>query len=368
MNRLRLAGAVAIACALALGWLLWRSAAGDPWQEPADGAVAAGDVGNAAAPPAAVEGGEAGPPERAAVAPPARPPLPALDVPLRLVVDDLRRRADSGDAAAACRLAAEFERCRWLAAEANTFAPTDMLLENMLMQASTEGQAASVEPLVADRDRAKVAAAEAFEHCEGVAEPTASERVRHWRRAALGGHVPAMRHYAIGNAFRFDDLMEAVPELAVYRREAEQVALRAAAAGDAAAIHALAMAYLPGGSGEDWMDSGFRPFLAQVIQPDPGKALAWLYALQLYPGVDSLPEDHPLRLLPAREVPQLAARLPPAQVAAARSAAADHARGWPAELRAPARLVVYSNGGIGDVMREECEPGIRALLPEAMAP
>src|SRR5690606_37808201 len=112
VNRLRLAGAVAIACALALGWLLWRSAAGDPWQEPADGAVAAGDVGNAAAPPAAVEGGEAGPPERAAVAPPARTPLPALDVPLRLVVDDLRRRADSGDAAAACRLAAEFERCR----------------------------------------------------------------------------------------------------------------------------------------------------------------------------------------------------------------------------------------------------------------
>src|SRR5690606_8976606 len=40
--------------------------------------------------------------------------LPPVDLPLAQVVDDLRRRADRGEANAACRLAAEWTYCRGL--------------------------------------------------------------------------------------------------------------------------------------------------------------------------------------------------------------------------------------------------------------
>ena len=363
--RRRLLAGGAIAAALVLAAVLWRYPGVDPARGQA--AAAAG-----AAPAAAVAGPSAGTSEEGLSARPHPPapsaPLPALDTPLRLVVADLKRRADAGDAAAACRLAAEFERCRSLAVQANDFEPLDLALEELLLAASGEEQVAGIRQHVEQRDQFKVAAAAAFEHCVGVPEPDASERARYWRRAALGGHAAAMRHYASGNAFRFDDLMGAVPELEVYRREAEQVALRAAGAGDVAMIHALAAAYLPRDGADGWTSTASRSFLAQVVQPDAGKALAWLYVLQQHPGFESLPEGDPARVLAVREAPRLAAQLPAAQVAVARAAAEGHLRDWPQGAAATGRLAVRGNGGVGDVVREECEPGAPEWQPAATAP
>src|SRR3546814_11801328 len=42
-------------------------------------------------------------------------------------------------------------------------------------------------------------------HCEGVPIASPQVRMQHWRTAALGGHVPAMTHYAIGSGFKSDN-------------------------------------------------------------------------------------------------------------------------------------------------------------------
>src|SRR3546814_5479346 len=39
-------------------------------------------------------------------------------------------------------------------------------------------------------------------HCEGVPIASPQVRMQHWRTAALGGHVPAMTHYAIRSGFK----------------------------------------------------------------------------------------------------------------------------------------------------------------------
>src|SRR3546814_15998246 len=76
-------------------------------------------------------------------------------------------------------------------------------------------------------------------HCEGVPIASPQVRMQHWRTAALGGHVPAMTHYAIGSGFRSDNTLQDLAALGIYRREAETMARAAAAAGDPLALMAL---------------------------------------------------------------------------------------------------------------------------------
>lgn len=361
MKRGTVAGVVGAGVVL-LAVLAWRHADGDggpgavagsgvaAWEPGSAGALAAG-------PPAggqARAGSQAAAPE----APPSATsaPLPALDVPLRLVVDELRQRAEAGDAGAACRLAAEFERCRALGSQVNTVGPDAFFLEVLMGHAQESGHADQVQPLVEEQDRAWQAASREFEHCAGVPEPSPAEEARYWRRAALGGHVPAMRHYAVGNAFSPGDLMAVVPELETYRHEAERLAVRAATAGDLAMIHELAYAYLPDGPGGDWVRRDLRPFLDQVVEADARKALEWLYVLQAHPDAGRVPEGHPVRELPARHLAELEARLPPDEVVAASGAAAARTRGWRPGQSAPVRTKMYGGGRLADVTREECEP------------
>ena len=363
MNR-GLATGIVGAAVLVLAALAWRHAGGDAGPQSAaggqGGAAAAQEAESAAAAAAPADG------QPARSQPPATPPpLPSLDMPLRLAVDGLRHRADAGDAAAACRLAAEFERCRALATRAEQVRPMDVFLETMAANADDPGHVERVQREIGERDRAWRAAAIELEHCQGVQAPSPAERARYWRRAAMAGHVPAMRHYAIGNAFRLEDLMAAVPELETYRHEAEQVAVRAAAAGDLAMIHALAQAYLPRERGPEWAQENFRPFLAQVVEADARKALEWLYALQAHPDLRGLPASHPVREFPVEHVAGLEARLPADAIAAANGAASERARGWRPGQSGPLRMTLYGNGGLGDVSREECEPGPRDWSPGA---
>ncbi len=73
--------------------------------------------------------------------------------------------------------------------------------------------------------------------------------MRYWRSAALGGNVAAMRHYAVGNAFRMNDTLDNLDALRVYRSEAEAIAQRAVAAGDLITAMTLANAYSRTGGG-----------------------------------------------------------------------------------------------------------------------
>lgn len=272
-------------------------------------------------------------------------PLPSLDIPFGQTYKQLKHRADGGDGYAACRLAAELEQCAQWAANAAHLPEKDRnrsgepVQENGVAQQSGHFE-------------------EQLRHCEGAPAAGASARARYWRQAALAGHLPAMRHYAIGNAFRFRDLLDALPELALYRDEAERIARRAATAGDAQTAYALGIAYSRGGT------QRYRPFLAQVVEPDHGQALMWFLALRNHPDMVALPEDHSARATMEVEIAALLAELPVARAAAAEREAARQIAGWRARPPTRAPLWIHPNGGLPDVGPGECAPPEASGRPE----
>ncbi|PJJ97540.1 hypothetical protein CO641_11315 [Lysobacteraceae bacterium NML91-0213] len=319
--RAALAGSLALLLCAAGVWL-WLSR---------EGAAGTAPVAEAPAPAGAAAVGEV--PVRWA-------PLPAAGQPLRLVAAELRARADRGDARAACRLAAEAMHCdgAWLATrEAERNAERTLAqVAKMPVDASTrervrEQQAAAKANLAATRAR-----------CGGVDPLDPAERVHYWRQAALAGHPAAMRQYAVGNAFRWRDMVEVAPQLVVYRREAESVATRAARAGDLDLAIALGLGYL--GTRDD---PSSRPFLAQVLRPDPARALAWLQAARAHPAVAALPAGHPMRerldagLEKAAEQLPLDMPVPPPETLSV--------------LAGVVPRVDPRNGGIGDIDPTACD-------------
>ena len=274
------------------------------------------------------------------------PPLPALDVPLRQSVEDLQERAAHGDALAACRIAAEYEWCeRSRQRRAMSTRQLDAL-RNMPPRPSRD------EALARRLERATRFAAETDReyraHCDGAPALGAAQRANYWRQAALQGHLPSMRHYANGNAFRFDDMLDALPELARYRTEAESMAMRAANAGDMGMTYALAMGYAAGAEG------GRRSFLAQAVRPDEARALVLFRRLAEAPGFADLAPRHPVRRAIGANLSGLEGIVDPAALARAAHAMGAYrpqAAGSIAELMPHA----FDNGGLRDVGREACD-------------
>ena len=174
-------------------------------------------------------------------APIGAPPLPATDLPLRYTLDQLKRQAAEGDPRASCRLAMELDHCnalhesaRMLKAQASRrpIGSPDMTQERLREHIAFMGRWAD------NLDQSSW-------RCEGAPIASPQERMHHWRAAALGGHVPAMTHYAIGSGFRRIDTLQNLAALETYSREAETMARRAAAAGDPLALSALIHAYTP---------------------------------------------------------------------------------------------------------------------------
>ncbi|WP_298576936.1 hypothetical protein [uncultured Luteimonas sp.] len=272
-------------------------------------------------------------------------PLPPLDAPLRVVASELASRAARGDARAACRLAAEYEWC-------------DALGRARSMAAARVAQLPPLEAgrrgpdLLADQRQAAEVALDSAEgrfsqHCADAPPLHAARRVGYWRQAALRGHPAALRHYAIGNAFRFNDLLDALPELERYRREAGALALRSANAGDPAMMYALAMAHAEGSDGR------YRPFLAQTLPPDAGRALVWFRRLQATPTVQRLPETHVVRLEIEGYLSSLSRLVPPDELRRAEAALAGYRP--PMDGSADQLPQLFPNGGLLDVDRNDCD-------------
>ena len=334
---------------LVIGVPIWRS--GGPVRESAGVTEA---VQATPDPPAGTRRAASGAPRPAGAG---ERPLPPLDAPLRLVIDDLMRRADAGDVAAACRVAAELERCGELRLTVGAFSATRREMQRLADEAPEEHRHAFVSRLEEIEAMAATAADETA-HCAGIQEPDPGERARYWRTAALGGHPAAVRHYAIGNAFRFDDMMGAVPELATYHNEAEAMARQAAMGGDLAMLHALAMAYLPpDDTVPETARPGRRTFLAQVVRPDAGQALAVLFAMQRHPTVRGLPQAHRLRMVVDFGLERLLMQEDAATVSKASAAADAWSRTWTPTREDPAELGMFVNGGLSDVPREACGAG-----------
>jgi hypothetical protein len=272
--------------------------------------------------------------------------LPPLDAPLAAIVRELKSRAEAGDARALCRLAVEYRYC-------------DDLRDRMQMIESGVARAQrSAESGRRGGWRSPERMASAFEetsrlyqHCEGVQTPSSADIVRYMREAA-SVHPQAASYYASGDMFSGSDMLDNLSELALYRDNAESIALAAIGQGDLRAAWNLAEAYASDS------DDRRRSLLAQAVDPQPATALSLLYALRTSIGSAGAVGNADVRALMPRvdeRIVSLEQSMPPADVARARSQPAKI--GGDAGADALQRLsgAIASRGRGGDWSRDICD-------------
>lgn len=176
--------------------------------------------------------------------------LPAIETPLNLIITELIRRADSGDSMAACRLAAEYQRCDFVDRQIKH-------LEDVTGSGALEDKLTYVTlPPESGQFYGSV------QHCHGVQSPAPSRIPELLRRAALSGSPAAMRAYVSGSGFSTDTTLDDLDELDAYKKLAPEIARRSIENGDGAVLLSLASAYQPENN------LGARPLLAQVVSTD----------------------------------------------------------------------------------------------------
>ncbi|NIK41457.1 hypothetical protein FHY12_003832 [Xanthomonas arboricola] len=272
-------------------------------------------------------------------------PLPPQGTPLRSVFADLRRRAEMGDPRAACRLAAESQRCENLHEQVASYDEQLWKLKQAGRTASASARAG-----LSSNETALEAIGDSLlnqvKDCEGAPQLSSAERVALWRQGALAGQPAALANYSVGNAFKFRELLEVAPQLERYRREAEGMALQAAAKGDLRTSLVLAAAYSPR------RDSGDRVFLAQVVKPDISRSLA-LYRR----GGQLLPAKSPAqtRSVIDDNIAWLQQRASPAELARADALTGQWSREWSSVVaNTPTELIVEADGGVASMGPARC--------------
>jgi hypothetical protein len=184
-------------------------------------------------------------------------PLPPLDAPFTEVVDVLRERARNGDAESACRLAAEYALCasvprqlsdfeRWLAQRQLAIR---LISDPILLKEAKDNVRRELGPR--ERSVSKIR-----RHCAGVDQASPTDIANDWLSAAKAGSLAAMKNFASGNAFRWDSILDVLPELSEYRSLAEPMAIEVAkkrrSGNDAGACCCLF-------STEDWLEKSACP-------------------------------------------------------------------------------------------------------------
>jgi len=341
---------VLAAAAGGLGWLGGR-ASHDASSTEAPGVDVAGDTAPAARGAASARPPVQRPPDR---------PLPPLDQPLRDVLPELQRRADAGEAAAACRLAAELDFCAQIRMR---LASTAEMLRDGSDSSVRFGQIdsnATPEEQQRQSERALVAHSERLleesAHCDSVPPSTPVQRVQYWRSAALGGNPMALRMYASGNAFRQESVLDQLDALRLYRGEAESLAVRAAQSGDRMMVLALGNAYSPNNREQR------RSLLSQAVKPDGARALAFfLHAQAQLPAPPATSPRNANRQAMrdnrlTRSIRELETQLDPSALAQARQLAADMARDYapPAMPSSGNTSRTEARGLPGGMLRAQC--------------
>lgn len=251
-------------------------------------------------------------------------PLPPLNQPLRESLNGLRSRADQGDSGAACRLAAEYAYCQELKTVRFTHARwlADRELAFQLMQdpAAREEATRTVGKEMSFRDE-RLARYE--DHCAEVAPPSVAQSVELWRRAAALGSVSAMRQYASGNAFRWENILDSMPQLQVYRKEAEGIALRAASEGELEMMMQLASAYSP-------VPNARKSLLAQSVKSNPAYSLAIFRHMQTLLAATDTADTRRMKRVVDSRVNELEATLEPKMRAESDAILRDQVSKWKA--------------------------------------
>jgi hypothetical protein len=139
-----------------------------------------------------------------------------------------------------------------------------------------------------------------------------------------------------------------LPQLQVYRNEAEALALQAAQRGSIKATLALAAAYSPN------RDTGRRTYLAQVVSPDAGKSLAlYLQAQRAFNSEDAAAGAPPMRqAFVNRSIEALRRSMTPDQLAQADAQAARWRQDWVAPGAANGSF--SPDGGTSDIEPQAC--------------
>lgn len=278
---------------------------------------------------------------------PARParPLPDPSQPLPGVIAELEQRARAGEAAAACRLAAEWSHCSALPerrAEFDAWLSSRRLALDLMPEALRADAAANIERELPLRERTL---RELQAHCGEVPVPSPAEVARMWRAAAVGGDAAALRQYASGHAFKWGKLLDTLPELATYRAEAPGLARLAASRGDLDMALALASAYAPTGRRE-------RTLLQQSVAADPAQGLALFRRIEA--ALDAGGHgDTRVAMEVSERIATLEKTLTPAELAQAAAHAGEMAGQWqPLQLRGVRDL--RGNGSVRPIERGWC--------------
>lgn len=284
-------------------------------------------------------------------------PLPPTDLPLSAVIDDLKRRANRGEANAACRLATEWTECLGLQKQLQRNETILQNRERIALRLLPEGNSGNsqrknisvdaiergVDYAVAEVERSK----SALVHCEGVPSPQPEEVTRYWRQAALAGHLPSMRNYAVGNAFRRDEILNNLPALMIYRQEAEKIARQAADQGDLRAAIALAGAYSP-------LTARRGSFLSQIVEPNAAESLVLSY--RIHAAMEGLqdPLMRSARSELAGMINGLETMLSPQDARIAKDRA-EKSRPLAVEAQDFRGLYTLEGGFVPDASKEECD-------------
>lgn len=275
--------------------------------------------------------------------PSASVPLPRRDVPLIQVIHELEKRADGGDAQAACALVAEYENCENI--------QQDLLRAQRVVETSAQQDSNSFEA----RDSARgyvEAILEKSKYCEGIKIPPAGKRIGYLRGAALQGHLPSLTAYATGRAFKPSSVLDNLDALRTYKAEALDLAWLAAKNGSLEARLSLARAYAP--REQEEFISG--DLLSQVVTPDPVRALALHYVVQA-DAQEKIKDPNVLTRL-ERRMALLTAELDASQLAQAKQEAAKFKAEWgPVATPAIERPTVGGLTPSGFSTSAQCESG-----------
>lgn len=170
----------------------------------------------------------------------ASPPLPPLNTPVALLLDDLKKQAAAGNIQAACRVSFELERCHnipRMQRGASGFA-------NLAGQPGMTPELVKRYNAIAEREQAR--AHEVQRLCQGVSKEESQEAWRFLLQAARAGHGPSMARFASRRVLWDEDPMRVLDGLIAFRAEGPGFLQAAVQMGHPEAYEQLAFAQVNG--------------------------------------------------------------------------------------------------------------------------
>ncbi len=282
-------------------------------------------------------------------------PLPPLDTPLATILPDLEQRAAAGDAAAACRIAAERATCGWLRAQREHHlawaAAEQKKFEIASASASPEVVAQAARQLDVEMSRREAQLEANESRCEGVEVPSPASIAANWRRAARLGSPSAMRYWASGQAIQPNGVLDALDELAAYRAGAPAMAHLLVRDGDLAMTLLMATATAP-------LSSRTMSLLGQAVEEDAALSLA-LYrrALAALEAAGD-PRAGNLATGVRQRIEVISGLMPPEQLAAAKARELEFAAWQPLQVgQVPNTLDARGQGILALAVHCQAEAG-----------